>query len=594
MRSRATISAVLAALVGLLAFEWYLARANPQVPYMDSLRYMGQLERLLRGQLSWQEAWNFGEHRGLWYPIVQLAEWIGWGLDARVSTRLTGGVVLASFAIWLRQWWRVVSGPTAFASTESPRWIVYVIPAVAALLAFSPAGVEIWLLDLGLAQLLKNLCIVAFLVLWAGEVDAAAGPKRRPWLGLLGGALVLVVAYGWSYVMTLAALVALVATRDWSPRALRYRLLLALPLVAAQVLYVVAGHGVLTRGSSILEAGGLPVLIQAMLLASGSALIDYQTAMRDHLGHAGLMLMGLIPLAAFLIAFLRVAADGFDAVRRFNLSVAVFGLGTLGAAAFSRSGEMLEAAAASRYFVDYQWLVLGTLGLACDRRRLGRPLVSLGRWPTLASLLVKFDRRMLAALVVAIIAGQAATWIFQSKLATLRAEYFAKMRAVYIEGVRSEQDAALLQAPFDDAKRGVEVAQRYALGPFRAVRADCAVAKATFGDGWFDAGTPNEKWIGKQGTLHVTGCGTRITLDVYLPAPFPARALTIGTMRGPLSVALKPGETAHVEIELPPGSAAARLDLELDQTTIPRTAGIAPDDRALGALLTRIRTSAGP
>jgi hypothetical protein len=594
MRSRAAIAAVLAALIGALAFQWYLMRASPQVPYMDSLRYIGQLERLLHGRLSWQEAWNFGEHRGLWYPIVQLVEWIGWGLDARVSTKLTGAVVLATLAIWLRQWWLVARDPAAAAAGERRAWTVVVIPAVAALVAFSPAGFEIWLLDLGFAQLLKNLCIVAFLALWAREVDAASDAKRRPWLGVAGGVLVLVVAYGWSYLFTVAALVALVATRDWSARDLRYRLLLGVPLLAAQIAYVAGGHGVLTRGSSILDAGGLPVLVQGVLLASGSALIGYHTAMRDHLGHAGLMLLGIVPLVAFAIAALRVAADGIDAPRRFHLSLALFGLGTLGAAAFSRSGEVIEAAAASRYFVDYQWLILGTLGLACDRRRLGRPLVRASRWPALAAWVERFDRRMLPVLVVAIVAGHVATWSLEWRLAASRAAYFAKMRDVYLEGVHSDQDAAMLQAPFDDAKRGVEVAERYALGPFRALRASCAVSAARFEEGWFEAGTPNEKWIGGQGVLRVTGCGSRVALDVYLPAPFLPRTLTASTGRATVTVPLKPGETAHVELEAPPGTASLRIELQVDKTTIPRATGTSPDDRALGALLTRIQASAGP
>ena len=86
--------------------------------------------------------------------------------------------------------------------------------------AFSPAGFELWLPNLGFGALLKNLCVVGFLALWAREIECAAVEDRRPWLGLLGGVLVLVVTYGWSYALTLATLVALVATRAWSPRAL--------------------------------------------------------------------------------------------------------------------------------------------------------------------------------------------------------------------------------------------------------------------------------------------------------------------------------------------------------------------------------------
>jgi hypothetical protein len=407
---------------------------------------------------------------------------------------------------------------------------------------------------------------------------------------VLGGALVLLATYGWSYALTLAALVAMAATPDWSPRAVAYRLLLAVPLVGAQLVYVVAGKGVLTRGSSVLDSGGLPALIQGVLLGSGSVLIDYGAATRLGLGNGGLMLVGLIPLAAFAVQLLRVGVDGVDVARRFQIAVAIFSLGNLGAAAFSRSGDAIAAAAASRYFVDYQWLVLGTLGLACDTRRLGQPLLPGARSPVPLSRLDKLHRLTLVTLIIAIAVGQALTWRFEIRSAGGRAEYFRTARTVYLEGVRSEQDARVLQAPFADAKRGVEVAQRYALGPFRDLRASCALPTATFTGDWHRAGSAGETWLGRQGSIVLPGCGARVTLDIFLPANSAERVLTATTLLGSLQVPLRPGELQSMELVAAPEGGLFRVELRVDDAVPARGGQSVSDGLPFGALLTRIRT----
>ncbi len=593
MTRRVLLSSVLAGVAGLLAFEWYLRIASPQVPYMDSLRYMDQLNGILHGQLSWWDIWHGGEHRGLFFPIVHLLEWLGWALDTRVTTRVTGIVVLFTLALWYYQWAKSLSGSVEGRGRAPLPWVIYLVPSLAALVAFSPSGWELWLLDLGLAQLLKNLCIVGFLALWAREIDLDAGARRRPWLGLIGALLVLVVTYGWSYSLTFAAILALATGQAWSPRRVRYRLALLAPILLAQAAYVLGGGGVLMRGSSILDAGGLWAMFRGTLLGAGSVIVSYQTAVGAGLGHAGVlvMLMGAVALTAFVIEVVRMSADGFDATRRFHFSVAAFGIGTLGAAAFSRSGSAMEAAAASRYFVDYQWLVLGTLGLACDSRRLGAPLVSSPRWLALSARIATLSRGMLPAFVIAIGIGQFATWNYEMRVAPLRAEMFQKMRDVYLAGVRTDQDAQLLQASVSEAKRGVQIAQRYELGPFRALRAACDFRQAKLEGSWFGADSRGERWMGQQGSVFLNGCDGLVTIDVFLPPGFPDRVMTVSSNGTRADFVVKPGNVVSLDVPVLPNQRPLRLDLRVDGVTIPRAAGIGVDDRPLGIVVVRIRTS---
>ena len=581
------VSAALAAAAGLVGFEWHLARANPQVPYMDSLHYIGQLGDFLRGQLSWRDAWYGGEHRGLLFLAVHLTEWLGWGLDTTITTRLAGLVVLATLALWLREWARTDGSPAGKAVANQGRAIAYLVPVAAALLAFSPAGWELWFPNLGLGGALKNFFIIAFLALWAKEVERAPADEGRPWLGFLGAALILLASYGWSYALTLAAVAALVTTRGWTPRAVARRLLLAVPLLAAQAVYVLAGRTVLTRGSSILDAGGVQPLVRGALVGAGSVLVDYETATHYNLGWIALTLLGLGLFCAFAVVLLRMSVDGIDAGRRFQLAVAVFSLGNLGAVAFSRGGSGAEAVAASRYFIDYQWLALGTLALACDRRRLGRPLVPVGRAQALSARLEAVNRGVVPLLIAAIIGGQAITWHHQMRIARYRADHFAKMRNVFLEGVRSESDAQLLQAPLHDAKRGVEIASRFSLGPFRALRASCTLANAKFAGAWYPAGPANEKWMGKDGSLVLSGCGRRVAFDVYLPPTFEARTLAATTDAGRVDVPLRPGQLATVDVDVGADRETALVNLALSNVTPPSSI----DERPLGVLVTRIRAN---
>ena len=54
----------------------------------------------------------------------------------------THAAIMATLALWLQQWTKQVSGEAGDAQGGVGRWIPYLVPPAAALLAFSPAGFE--------------------------------------------------------------------------------------------------------------------------------------------------------------------------------------------------------------------------------------------------------------------------------------------------------------------------------------------------------------------------------------------------------------------------------------------------------------------
>ena len=142
--------------VCLVVFQVYVALASPQVPYMDTMLFFAQIDRIINGEISWLRVYGAGEHRGFLYPAITSLEWGLWGADARVSTVLTGFVVTAIFFYWLKAF---LYPQDDVRKTGGQVRIAFLICLASAFIIVSPAGFELWTLSLGFAQLVKNLLI---------------------------------------------------------------------------------------------------------------------------------------------------------------------------------------------------------------------------------------------------------------------------------------------------------------------------------------------------------------------------------------------------------------------------------------------------
>ena len=70
-------------------YIYYVRKAVPLVPYMDSIRYIGQVHDALTGAVSWFDLWHQAGSVGIFYQLVTLFEWVFWGLNSQVTVIFT-------------------------------------------------------------------------------------------------------------------------------------------------------------------------------------------------------------------------------------------------------------------------------------------------------------------------------------------------------------------------------------------------------------------------------------------------------------------------------------------------------------------------
>ncbi len=568
----------LSLLLCIVAYQAYIHIASPQVPYMDTMRFLWQIDGLLRGEVSWRRIYHFGDHRGLIYPMVILGQWVLWGLDTRITAVLTGFVVAITFWLWLNVLWRM--------RDESPgegrqtAWVPLAVLAVASAgVIVSPAGFELWLLDLGFAQLLKNLLIVLFLYELAIRKSWAKSGVA-PWvIGSLGGFLILFCTYGWSYPFFLAsaavlALSCLVSPRDRVPALVVFGM-----LALAQAIYVYAGDGIFSAQES---APSLTTLVKSLFYGAGTAFMGSEAQEVLGVPVVTLVVLGFLLLLACLLTLVFTLAAPTPA-RNFMAGLTVFSLMTLAGVVVARGGVNFLGSGSSRYFVDYVWLVLAPAAIALSAG-VGPCKLPFVGW-TLTAPAVMAGRYLVAALFLVALLGHGATWAVELKTAPYRAKSFSAMELIYWSGVETEEDAASLQAPFHDAKRGVDVARAYNLATFR--RAACTVDDTGFQGDWYAPEPGGSRWIGGEARFLVNTCRAPVTLQGFLPDSFAARTLRVFYGDHEEEVRVMPGQNFHLTLVGFDGF-STWVTITVDHTTNPQAEGLSSDGRDLGVLITRL------
>ncbi|RYG02597.1 MAG: hypothetical protein EOO07_32790, partial [Chitinophagaceae bacterium] len=230
----ATIS--LSLIICLVSYELYIRLASPQVPYMDTMLFFVQIDQLLRGEISWLKIYGSGEHRGIIYPFITFIEWGLWGVNAKISTALTGVVVASTFYFWLKA---LLNAQVEFSRLPKINYVLmFGFCCVSAVIIASPAAFELWTLDLGFAQLIKNFIIVSFLYLLAVKQCWSKDIISAIIVGVCGGLLILLATYGWSYAFVVACLVALALSALNTPDLKWHAGIVALLMLLAQAIYI--------------------------------------------------------------------------------------------------------------------------------------------------------------------------------------------------------------------------------------------------------------------------------------------------------------------------------------------------------------------
>ena len=576
---------VVSSILCLALFQLYVVLVSPQVPYMDTMLFLVQIDQLIKGEISWFDVYGAGEHRGFIYPVITALEWKLWRADARISTVLTGFVVTAIFFLWVRAFF-LSQNEAAKARLSGPA--IFLIACFSAVIIASPAGFELWTLSLGFAQLLKNLLIIVFLYQLAIQKIWSRSGFNALIYGVCGGLLILFATYGWSYPFLIASVFILFAT-SLHDRKYRKNAAIVFGLMAfAQCIYIYLGSGVFADSKTISTAGFPMVnMITGFLYGAGTVFVGGELLAKWSLPVGVSIFLGtLLLLISFLTVLITLVQQ--SSAKIFLCSLLVFGLTVLAGVTVARGGAEFTNTGASRYFVDYVWIFLSPLAIVFTTHAL--PLIDNQRYVSRHLMKVLHLSKIIMAILLALaVLSHIATWSVEYKMAPYRAALLEAMASVYRNGVQNNDDALLLQSPYSVAKRGVEVAQRYELAVLGSDRPGCTLESATFSGDWYAPENERDyiRWMGKQGAIVLSKCTDVVTIKGYIPESFSQRKLQISYGGKQDVLTIVPGKEFSIGLDQM-DIRRTRVTLQLDQITSPLQAGVSADQRELGVLLTYI------
>ena len=542
----------------------YIGRAHPDAVFLDTPRYLVQLQEWLAGRMSFIDYWHQGQHRGFIFQSLLLANVRWFQLDPLLATRLSGLAIALTAAL--------VSGTMLLRSADTPhgRRVAGVAALLATALLFSWAGFEILTWDLGLALWIKNACFVLLFLAQERVLRAAKLPFAiATSLGM--AIVVLYAAMGWSYafvasVLAVQLLAAFDQRRDAAPSRRHLPVLAAL---LAQACAIMLAGGALDQPQD--ASATTHVRLDGILLLPyglGSAIAGSEAMGHLSAGMHILWAMGFVSIVLGIVLAWRRFARGVMSGPLLPLYLLAYGGACAASFAMARSDLGPAGAMASRYSMDLVAYTIGVLWLLGEEA--ARPGPRTRAWSG-----------VFAGFALLVLAGQAYTYLREWKVAPYRAQSFREINRVTRAIPATEADAAVLQSVLVFARPSALVMQAQGLGPFRgqAVRAACSQNGIRSGTGWFaDAGGD---WMGAKATLELPSCACSYETTVYIPENYPRRILSLSYGGTRTRLLLAPG--AVTPLRLPPN--APKVVIEADATTIPsRDFPGSADVRALGAL----------
>jgi hypothetical protein len=526
----------------------YLGLAKPLVPYMDSVRYIGQVHEVLTGEVSLGTLWRQSASVGLMYQLVMLVEWVLWGLDSRITVMATAIAWATLFCVYLKAL-STFSEQTGKSDKNRKLSIAYFsAQLVVGLCFFSPAGWEIWLLDLGLAQTLKNILFASYLYQIAKlDFDKNSCARTTVW-GLTGVVIILFCSYGWSYSFS-AAILFVVGLHSWSAgKMLPKGLLIAIPTVAAQAVYMQVAPPALNAMAVTADLNGLVNFILALLYGAASIFMGGEVADFVKVPHSLRLIIG----ASYLLVVCEIIRRVLiwrprHAGTIFFLSIVMLGMCTLASIAIARGGQGYQSATASRYFMDYQFILIGFLGVLASL--LNGPITSqktAGLKPGVPT--NEKALRLLVTIVLGLLLlGQGLTYLIEYKKAPYRAAIHQAQARVYLTGDTSEYAVKVLQTDAMSLAKAVMVSSQYNLASLRGLARQCNIIDAQSVGSVSDVDQAG-RWLGGRGTLIFGDCPSTFHIDGYLSEGKPARTLILDVDGQQQRSSLQPGEMFSIVV----------------------------------------------
>ena len=568
---REFLGLALGAVILAVIHQVYVSVVHPAALYMDSLRLLSHLYEWDQGRMSLLDIWGYGSssHRGL---ITQSFLWLNvklFSLDVLLANRLTGVVILLVGLLVSATYLKQVLSETS-ASARGTRLAACYFALLFVAMGFSPAGFELFSLDLGLPLWFKNLCFIVYFIAHARLLARPDG-ARSVLLTVAAPVVVLIIGMGWSYAFVGSVLAThVLAAWMLGPQARsRASILPTLAVVLSGVAYVAGGGG---AGDGVTPALLLQKFGSALWLtchAIGATFIGVETAVKLGLPFWIPGVLGLVLIVAMLVLL------GGQLWRRqwqgSLLPIYLIAYGGLVAVSvsYARGGNGVDAVMAPRYYMDVYLFTVGVLWMWSEQV-LRRPVA----WAVIALLAVQ----------LALWGGQLATQRVEWKTAPYRRVALAAMNEATLNGVADEQEARLLQSPYPDARRGVAAMRKLGVGVFRDHQdsGTCNDESIRMVSGWY--GVENGSiWMSRSAVISAGQCECTLASNLYLPPSFGERNVVV--KQGDtevVSITMKPGQSQAVQ--LPPSAAPTKYSVTASAVTVPKRDLGQPDTRELSVL----------
>lgn len=567
-------------------YIYYLRLAKPLVPSMDSVRYIGQAHDLLTGALSLRDMWHQSGSVGIMYQLVTLFEWVFWGLDTRLTVMFTAVVWALLFGLYVRAWTNTNSQSSpAEVKAQKPISLI-AVQLLAAFYFFSPAGWEIWLLDLGFAQTLKNLMIAAYIYALSRIDYQKYTVNILSLLGGLGAAIILLASYSWSYSFTVTILFAVTLCGGLASKNTYRGLFVIIPVLIAQFIYAKESGRPFNSMAVTSDMHGIVNFITALLYGVSSIFIGGETIDLLRIPPTLLMTAGGLFFIALFIVFgfwAKFARNQRSAI--FFIALGIFGCCTLISIGVARGGQGYQFAASSRYFMDFQFIFIGFLGITSYLLSLtnsdGKTIVAgihVDNKTCLRFILVAFGALALA--------GQGATYFVEYRKAPYRALVYAEQSAVYLSGEISEKNAKGLQTDTATLTKAMAISSQYSLASLRNFSGKCRLSDLLGSGDVYDL-EGGGRWLGKSGLLVLGVCPDTFRIEGFLPGNFSSRTLTVSVNGEEYNLMLTPGQKFALAVSQRATGRTVKLKFSFDRTDRP-SAFDSPDTRELGAFVTKI------
>ncbi|BFI96985.1 MAG: hypothetical protein RSP_24950 [Rhodanobacter sp.] len=565
----------------LIAHQAYVTRANPDAPFMDTLRLVYQLEQWLSGRMSFWEYWRQGQHLGFIFQLILLGNTKFFSLDIILANRATG-VVVALLALILLS--NFVSTVREERKTLADLVFQTAILILIAAICFGRAGFELFTNDLGFALWVKNLLFVIYFSAYSWYLRAVLN-RRVAWiagLGLIsaGPVIVLFVAMGWSYAFVAAVMVAsaiemigLFKQGGWRRSAAKFLPLIA--LLIAQAVYVVA---------SLVGFGGSPASAKSAALIHIPGLVFYalgSVVVDQDVMHSYFTTFPALPkligasmfVAAVVLTLSRFRRNALGAYSVLPFYLMAYGFFTAFSVSVARGHDGPGAVMASRYYMDIMLFGVGLIWLWFENLIRANVRESKG---TLTGFIV---------LCFVVGAGQYLNYKQEWRIAPYRALTFKAMNEALLNGVPDQAAANLLQSPLDNARRGDQVMRNHGFSLYSKLKSEeCRNDGVKLLKGWY-LSEGDSTWMEGHARMLIPACHCDLVAQVYLPANFPARTLRVQDSASNAEIRLLPGQSEQVPFGVSKNERV--VDLSVSATTVPAAVMSASSDRRhLGVLLT--------